>query len=303
MATLRNDLVAATQGLAMGSANVVPGVSGGTVALIVGIYARLVNAIAAFDMELLALVRRGRLREAAEHVDFRFLFALGVGNVIAIVSLAKLLTWLILNKPVPTWSLFFGLIVASAFLVFRQVGRWTAGTLAAALAGAAFTFWLSGLLPGEASHGFVALFLSGVVAICAAILPGISGSFVLVILGQYLFVLQSIHERRLAALAIFAAGCASGLIAFAKALKYLLRERYALTMAFLCGLMAGSLRKIWPFKVEAPGQELLKLKHRVQLNVMPDSFDEAVAWALAMAALGIVVVLLADLLGRRASEE
>lgn len=290
MEFLRKDIPIILRGVLMGSAHVVPGVSGGTVALIVGIYARLVNAIALFDLELLSLLSRRKLKKAAEHIDLRFLLALGFGIGTAIVSLARLITWLILHKPVPTWSLFFGLILASTLLVVRMVKRWSFPPIAAAAAGAAFAYWLSGLLPGEASHSYPTLFFSGVVSITAMILPGISGSFILVVLGQYLYVLTAIHERNLLVIVVFAAGCGVGLIAFTKILKALLRDHPDATMGALCGLMLGSLRKIWPFKVEAAGQEMLKAKHRVQINFLPDSFDEAAAWALGMAVLGILAV-------------
>ena len=296
--SLKEDLSIAARGVLMGSADVVPGVSGGTVALIVGIYERLISAIAAFDATLLTLVLARRWNDAMRHVDFRFLAALGSGIAVAVLSLAKLISWLILNKPIPTWSFFFGLILASAFLVYRQIERWRAGEIAAAIAGAAFAYWLSGLMPAEAPHGPLVLYLSGAIAICATILPGISGSFVLVLLGQYLFVLEAIHERRIATLAIFAAGCGSGLIAFTKLLKVLLRDWHGQTMAFLVGLMGGSLRKIWPFKIEAPGQELLKAKHRIRTNFLPDAIDESVLWAIGLTLVGIALVFIVDRFGR-----
>jgi len=296
--SFKEDLSIAARGVLMGSADVVPGVSGGTVALIVGIYERLVSAIAAFDATLITLVLARRWNDALRHIDFRFLAALGTGIGVAIISLAKLITWLILTKPIPTWSFFFGLILASACLVYRQVDRWRAGEIAGMLAGAAFAYWLSGLLPGEAPHGPLVLFFSGMVAICAMVLPGISGSFVLVLLGQYLFILDAIHERKIATLAVFAAGCGTGLIAFTKLLKILLRDWRSQTMAFLVGLMAGSLRKIWPFKIEAPGQEMLKAKHRIRTNFLPDSLDESVLWAIGLTVAGIALVFLVDYLGR-----
>jgi len=300
---LRKDIPIVLRGVLMGAADVVPGVSGGTVALIVGIYARLVNAIASFDLELLSLLSQRKIEKAAEHIDLRFLVALGTGIGTAIVSLAKLITWLILSRPVPTWSLFFGLILASTFLVFRMVKRWSPLAVAAAAAGAAFAYWLSGLLPGEASHSSPALFFSGMVAITAMILPGISGSFILVVLGQYLYVLTAIHERNLLVIIVFAAGCAVGLIAFTKILKILLRQAHNPTMGALCGLMLGSLRKIWPFKVEAAGQEMLKAKHRVQINFLPDSFDETTVWALGMSVLGILAVLVIERMAGNKSEK
>lgn len=299
MEFLRKDIPIVLRGVLMGAADVVPGVSGGTVALIVGIYTRLINAIASFDLELLSLLGQRKIEKAAEHIDLRFLIALGAGIGTAIVSLAKLITWLILNKPVPTWSLFFGLILASTFLVYRMVKRWSLAPIAAAAAGAASAYWLSGLLPGEASHSYPVLFFSGMVAICAMILPGISGSFILVVLGQYLYVLTAIHERNLLVLIVFAAGCGVGLIAFTKILKILLSKHLNPTMGALCGLMLGSLRKIWPFKVEAAGQEMLKAKHRVQINFLPDAFDETTAWALGMAVLGIVAVAAIERLARK----
>lgn len=281
-------------GLLMGSAHVVPGVSGGTVALIVGIYTRLIDAIAAFDAQLLFLLRERKLREAAAHVDLRFLAALGAGMGAAIVSLAKLITWCILNKPVPTWSLFFGLILASAVLVFRQVHRWNPAAGAAAAVGAVATYWICGLLPAEAAHTPLALFIAGAISISAMILPGISGSFVLVLLGHYTHVLTAVHQVKIGVLAAFGAGCAVGIIAFSKLLKFLLHRFYDVTMAFLCGMMIGALRKVWPFKLDAPGQEMIKAKHRIQFNVLPDAFDETALWALGMAVLGIILVIATD---------
>ncbi len=294
MKKYREDVVTVLRGVMMGSAHVVPGVSGGTIALIVGIYGQLINAISAFDLTLINLLSRGKWRKAAEHIDLRFLAALGFGTGVAIVSLAKLITWLILNKPIPTWSLFFGLILASAWHVSRFVERWNGRVLVTAAVGAAFAYWVSGLLPGETAKTSLSLFLAGVVSISAMILPGISGAFVLVVLGKYRMVLEAIHQFDLSVLVVFGLGCAIGLIMFAKLLKLLIRHWEPETMAFLCGLMAGSLRKIWPFKIEAPGQELLKAKHRVTMNYLPDAFNETAIWAIIMVAVGAAIVLLAE---------
>lgn len=301
--SFKEDLSIALRGVLMGSADVVPGVSGGTVALIVGIYERLISAIASFDATLVALILAQRWKDVLRHIDFRFLAALGTGIAVAVLSLAKIITWLILNKPIPTWSFFFGLILASAILVYRQIPRWRNGEIITLIVGAAFAYWLSGLLPAEAPHGPLVLFASGAVAICATILPGISGSFVLVLLGQYLFVLDAIHERSITTLAVFAAGCGTGLIVFTKLLKVLLRDWRSQTMAFLVGLMGGSLRKIWPFKIEAPGQELLKAKHRIRTNFLPDVIDESVLWAIGLTLAGIAIVFLVDRFGRQASND
>jgi putative membrane protein len=293
----RSDIGIFLRGAAMGSADVVPGVSGGTVALILGIYRRLIEAVAAFDLTLLQLVKAQQWHRAAEHIDLRFLAALGAGIGCAVISLAKLISFLLLNHPVPTWSFFFGLILASTLLVMRRVERWHGVAWLCAGVGALFAFWLSGLLPGETGGGYPALFFSGMVAISAMILPGISGSFILVLLGKYHQVIGAIMALDIPTLIVFAAGCGIGLIAFTKLLKLLLARHESLTMAFLTGLMLGSLRKVWPFKSAAPGQEALKPKHRVQINFLPDSFDEAALWALALAIIGLGAVLLLERLG------
>lgn len=278
----------------MGAADVVPGVSGGTVALIVGIYSRLVGALASFDKTWLGLVREKRFAEAARHIDLYFLLTLLAGIATSILAFSKIILWCIAERPIPTWSLFLGLVLGSMAHVLKLIDRWSAWAVAAFVAGTVFAYWLCGLLPAEASHGLLTIFLSGAVAICAMILPGISGSFVLVVLGQYVFVLEALHRRDLAIVFVFCAGCATGLLSFSKLLRYMLREHGPATMAALCGLMLGSLRKVWPFKVEGPGQEFLPAKHRVLVNVVPDSFTSDAGWALAMAVLGVAIVLLVE---------
>lgn len=298
----REDFGIFSRGVLMGAADVVPGVSGGTIALIVGIYPRLIRAIGSFDAELLRLAAKGDLAAAARHIDLRFLVVLGSGIALAILTLAKLVTWLILNKPVTTWSLFFGFILGSTLLVVGMVGRWNASRVAAAAAGAALAYWICGLLPGETGGGLPALFFSGMIAICAMILPGISGAFVLVLLGKYRLVLEALHQRDVVVVVVFSAGCAIGLIAFTKLLRVLLARWEGVTMAFLCGLMAGSLRKIWPFKMDAAGQEFLEAKRRIQINFVPDAFDATSLWALGLAVAGVLLVIGIEKLGRRTRE-
>ncbi|MDP3541311.1 MAG: DUF368 domain-containing protein [Elusimicrobiota bacterium] len=298
----REDLGIFARGVLMGAADVVPGISGGTIALIVGIYPRLILALGAFDGELLRLAVRRDFAGAARRVDLRFLAALGSGIALAILTLAKAVTWLILNKPVTTWSLFFGLILGSTVLVIGLVGRWNASRVLAAGAGAALAYWICGLLPGETGGGLLALFASAMIAISAMILPGISGAFVLVLLGKYRLVLEALHQRDFVVIAVFCAGCAIGLIAFTKLLRALLARWEGATMAFLCGLMAGSLRKIWPFKMDAAGQELLEAKRRIQLNFVPDALDATALWALALAVAGVLLVIGIEKLGRRPRE-
>lgn len=310
-ASLAGDLVHVGRGLLMGAADIVPGVSGGTVALILGIYERLVTAISRFDLEAADLVRRGAWREAAEHVDLRFLVALGAGIGIGLASLAGLMHYLLEHEMSATFGAFFGLILASSLIVARLVERWGAGEIAGAAAGAAFAYWLTGLVPAQADMSYGYLFLCGMIAICAMILPGISGAFVLLILGVYYDVTGvlkglaagDVTVAGVLVVVVFAAGAATGLLGFSKLLRWLLEHFHSKTMAVLCGFMLGSLRRIWPFKVEigfAPGREF---RDRVFANVAPWNFDGGVVAPLLLCIAGIALVLALERIGsdRRAT--
>jgi putative membrane protein len=303
----RGDVGMAVRGFLMGGADIIPGVSGGTVALILGIYRRLVGAISSFDLTLLDLVRRGEIRKAAEHVDLRFLVALGAGIVTGIVSLASLMHHLLTDPATRTLTLagFFGLILASGVLVGRMVQRWAGGTVVLAVAGTVFAYGITGLqsLTVEPSAGYI--FMSGAIAICAMILPGISGAYILLLLGMYIHVTGAIKgipkgdlsSENLVTIAVFCAGCGLGLLAFSKVLKWLLSIYEAPTMAVLCGFMIGSLRKIWPFKRDlSPHEEELKLKRFA--NELPDALDGPVLAAIGIAALAVVTVFVVDRIAR-----
>lgn len=309
------DALQLARGLMMGGADIVPGVSGGTVALILGIYERLVTALSHFDLKLFELLASRRWRKAVAHVDLRFLVALGGGIVIGVGSLAKLMNYLLLHQPVPTWSLFFGLILASAILVARMIERWSAATALLLVAGAWFAWWLVGQTPADASGSYAYLFFTGAVAICAMILPGISGAYIMLIMGQYEHVTGKISQfvdglrlifagnlsgaadhitaDTLLTLILFALGCAVGLLSFSKLLRWLLARHEALTMAVLCGFMFGSLRKIWPFKKDLT-PEIEDLKHKLFTNTFPKQFDGEVVLALLLAIGAIVFVLAVD---------
>jgi putative membrane protein len=291
----------------MGGADIIPGVSGGTVALILGIYERLVTAISRFDLALLGKLRQGRWAEAAAHVDLRFLVALGCGILTGVVGLASLMNYLLEHQLQPTLAVFFGLILASSLLVARAVERWNAAGLILALLGASFAWWLVAqpFMTGSDTYGY--LFLCGMVAICAMILPGISGAFILLIMGEYYYVtgvIRSLKDGQVTletvlVLAMFAAGCAIGLLGFSKFLRWLLARRHAETMAVLCGFMIGSLRKIWPFKqAPAPG-EAVDLRHGQLRNAWPDAIDAQVVLVIVLAVLAIGFVLALDWLTRR----
>ena len=290
-----NYLNIAIKGFCMGAADVVPGVSGGTMAFILGIYEDLLNAIRSFDLTFLRLLSSFKIREALEHTSWRFLLALGSGILFAIFTLAKLISWLLFNYPIFIWSFFFGLVLASVVTVVRHINNWTPALFVVALLGTAGAYVLVGLMPAVTPNAPWFLFLSGAVAICAMILPGISGSFILVLLGKYQYVLDAVNNRDFITLFLVAAGAVAGLTIFSRFLGWLFRKYHDLTIALLCGLMLGSLRKVWPWKridylADVQGQILSTLEN----NIMPQVFDREVVLALALALTGICLVLLLE---------
>jgi len=284
-------LVLALKGFCMGAADVVPGVSGGTMAFILGIYEELIGAIRSFDARFLRLLMSMRFREAAGHARWKFVGAVGAGILCAVFSLARLLSWLLHNHPVPVWAFFFGLIVASLFTVSRRIRRWRPRVPGGILLGAAGTYLLVGVVPMSTPDAPWFLFLSGAVAICAMILPGISGAFILVLLGKYLFVLEAVSHRDLVTLGLVAAGAAAGLIAFSRLLGWLFQRFHDATIAFLTGLMLGSLRKIWPWKETATPAGGDAGATAVPANVLPAQWTPEVALALVLALAGFLAVV------------
>lgn len=310
----------------MGGADVIPGVSGGTVALIVGVYERLVGALSNFDLALLGHLRQRQWRAAVQHVDLAFLVALGSGVVLGISSLASGMNYLLAHHALLTWACLFGMILGSSLLVARMVQPWSARAAAAAIIGTVFAYWLVGLLPTTPPPGYGYVFLCGAVAICAMILPGISGAFILVLLGMYYPITEVLREtlkgqitaEGLLMILVFCSGCAIGLLSFCKVLRWLLHHHETLTLATLGGFMVGSLRKIWPFKQDVttlahlerlglPEEELtlfqstpdqLDLKYRVFENYLPQQLNAEVAAAVALAVLGVGIVLLLDYVSR-----
>lgn len=286
----------------MGGADIIPGVSGGTVALILNIYQRLVTAISRFDLTLLGLIKRKQFKEAAEYIDFRFLLTLGIGIAGGIVGLASLMHFLLEEHQQPTYGAFLGLIAGSSFLVARMVPRWTMENLGALVAGAVIAWVVVGLpITNNPPEGYAYLFVCGTIAICAMILPGISGAFILLILGQYTeitgmlkqFLKLDWNADIIVSLTIFCLGCAVGLIGFSKLLKWLLNRYEPPMLALLCGFMAGSLRRIWPFKIDLKPDET-KLKLKQYENIWPESWTTAEWTTLGLAVAALVLVLMLD---------
>lgn len=241
----------------MGAADVVPGVSGGTVALILNVYERLVSAITRANKTLVTHLLKRDLRAAADHIDFRFVAALGIGIAIGILSLARLMHFLLDQHELRTYSVFCGLILASTLIVARRVVTWKPAVVGYLLIGIVGAAWLTGLEALESPPtGRLYIFACGMIGICAMILPGISGSFILLILGKYKYItglLKSLVHgdfsvSTLLTIFVFCLGCLTGLLAFSRILKWVLAKHHDVTMAILCGFMLGSLRKLWPIR-------------------------------------------------------
>ena len=254
---MRGVLLTVFRGVLMGSADIVPGVSGGTVALVLGIYLRLVASIRA-GSSAIGYVLRGDLRTARARlgeIEWGFLIALLSGILIAIAALAHVIETLLEDHPIPMAGLFLGLVVGSLVVAWRLVDHWDARRVAIGVAAAAVTFVLLGLQESTSTdaadnasgYSLLAYFLAGAIAICAMILPGVSGSFLLVMLGMYGSVLGAVNDRDLVVLAVFAAGCVVGLGLFSQLLHWALGTHYRVVMAILVGLMVGSTRVLWPW--------------------------------------------------------
>jgi putative membrane protein len=236
------------RGLLMGAADIVPGVSGGTMAFITGIYDTLLASIRAFDLVFLGKLFRREFAGAWEHVNGVFLSALLVGIATSIFSLAQIVSWLLEHYPVPLWAFFFGLILASALVLLREVAQWTVTVVIILIVGGAIALFIALSPVVQLDVGLAGVFLAGFVAICAMILPGISGSFILVLLGMYSTVLVAIKSLDLLFILVFLLGAGSGLLCFSRLLHWLLHRFHQPTMALLTGFLFGSLAVVWPWK-------------------------------------------------------
>ena len=233
----------------MGAANVIPGVSGGTVAFITGIYERLINALKNIDLVAIKLLLSGRLREFAGKVDFAFLVVLFLGVFVSILSLAKLLEIAFVQYETLTLSFFFGLIIASVIAVAKQISKVSVAVVVSFLVGSAIAIGIAFLPPAQPNESFLYLIICGVAAVCSMILPGLSGSYILLLMGNYLLVLKAISSLEVKILAPIAIGCVVGLVALSRVLSYLFSKFKDETVAILSGFVAGSLLIIWPWKI------------------------------------------------------
>jgi putative membrane protein len=236
------------RGMAMGAADIVPGVSGGTIALLTGIYERLIDAIKSVGWDTLVTLKQKGVKAAWQQIDGTFLLSILAGAATSIILLSKVLHYFIESQPIMLWSFFFGLVVASVAYVIKQVESWNLARATLLVLGTLVAGFISLSAPTEIEVTSISLFFAGSIAICAMILPGISGSFILLLMGLYGFIITAIKSFDVTSLGIFASGCLVGIMLFSRVLSWLLQRYHSATMALLSGFMVGALIKLWPWK-------------------------------------------------------
>jgi putative membrane protein len=288
------------KGISIGTANVIPGVSGGTMAVITGIFEKLLNTVKSFNPNALKLLLKGDITELKKQIDFPFVIAIGTGMVIAIFTMAKLFGFLFDHYPVLVWAFFFGLIAPSIYYVSKSVDKWSAPVILSFAIGAVAALSLAFLSPAVENKSFMYVLLCGVLSISAMILPGISGSFVLILMGNYqLIVLKSISAMDMSILIPFGLGCVAGLIAFAHLLSYIIKRFKNPATAVLTGFVVGSLIFVWPWKtavfaLDSMGQILQRKGENVVLKYdrfIPDNLDTETVLAISLAIIGALIVI------------
>ncbi|MGX9416457.1 DUF368 domain-containing protein [Vibrio sp. WJH972] len=289
------------KGMAMGAADVVPGVSGGTIAFITGIYDTLLESIRRINPSLVTLLRQSGVKAAFQHINGFFLIALFGGIFTSILTLAKLISWLLTTHPVPLWSFFFGLILVSVYHIGKQIESFSLTRILGFLAGLGFAYTITVLQPMSMSPTSFNFMIAGSIAICAMILPGISGSFILLLLGMYQPVLNAVKLFQFSPLVLFMSGCVIGLLSFSHLLSWLLKHARDVTLITLTGLMVGTLPKIWPWKetitwrTNSHGEQV----PLIQNNLTPSAYEAitsqpsqlSLALILMVMAIGFVLLL------------
>ncbi len=295
------------KGMAVGIANIIPGVSGGTIALITGIFERLINAIKSFDLKAAQLLFKGNWKAFAQKTDFYFLLALFAGIVIAIVALARIFDFLFHHYPVYIWAYFFGLVLSSVYYVGKTVEKWKAATIVSFVVGTAFAIAISLINPATANDNFFYLILCGVVAICSMILPGLSGSFVLILMGNYqLIAIDAINNRDLGIIIPVGIGAVAGLIAFSHVLSWVFKRYKDQTIAMLTGFILGSLGILWPWKepdylTNAAGEVVMKHGEKVIARysmILPQQINTEVIFGIVFIILGILSIVVVEYLAQ-----
>lgn len=291
-----NYLIICLKGIAMGAADVVPGVSGGTIAFISGIYEELITSINNINLQALKILKTEGIKKAWQHVNGNFMAALFLGIGISILSLAKLVHYLLDENPIMVWSFFFGLVVASIIFVGKQIKVWDIKAIVGFAAAAILAYYIT-TLPAMTQHGgYFYMFISGALAICAMILPGISGAFILVLLGSYGTILGALSTFDIKTIAVFILGIIVGILSFARLLKYLFTHYENLTLAILTGFILGSLNKIWPWKMVTEIKKIGDKTIVLDKSTSPFNYDgdPQILWAVGLAVIGFLTIFLLE---------
>lgn len=296
--SLKDYVLLVLKGMGMGAADVVPGVSGGTIAFIVGIYDELINSIKSINGQSLKLFITGKFAAFWEMINGSFLFSILLGIGISVFSLAKVITWLLVEHPILVWSFFFGLVLASTWFVAKDIKGWNWKTVSGFVVGAALAYYITIATPAKTPEYLWFIFLCGAIAICAMILPGISGSFILVLLGKYFFIMDAVKTFDLTVIAVFGAGAVIGITSFSRILSYALKHVRNITLAVLSGFMLGSLNKVWPWKetvaTTVDGHELI-----IENNILPNAY---IAEAVVLMLVGFFLVYFLEKLSMKVSK-
>lgn len=299
---MREIITTIFKGMAMGAANVIPGVSGGTIALITGIFERLINAIKSFNGVAIKLLFSGNIKALIKHIDFWFLVSVFGGIGIAIISLARLFEFLFEHYPVYIWSFFFGLVLASVYFVGKTIKKWDVSVIVAFIVGTAIAVFISILTPASENSSIFYLIVCGVVAVCSMILPGLSGSFVLILLGNYqLVMITAVNNFDLKILLPVVFGAAVGLLVFSHGLSWLLKKYHNQTLAVLTGFILGSLGILWPWK-EAQTQNFEGKIKTVGYDWLLPEINTAFYLAMLFILLGILSIWLTEYLGSKSNK-
>lgn len=292
----------------MGAANVVPGVSGGTIALITGIFEELIHSIKSFNIEAIKLFFSGKFKAFAQHINLNFLISVFLGIAVSILSIAKLFGYLLENQPVYIYATFFGLILASLYFVGKTVNKWNISSLVSFVVGAIIAILLTILEPAQENSALYYLFICGIVATCSMILPGLSGSFVLILMGNYqLVMIDAVNDLNLQILLPVVVGAGFGLIAFSNILSWVFKKFRDQTIAILTGFILGSLGILWPWKTEKfvtdpSGLPLIKDGEKIvegyQWNI-PEQMNQEVLLAILFVLVGIGIIWLTEVLAAK----
>ena len=300
---LKDYLIISLKGLAMGAADAVPGVSGGTIAFISGIYEELINSISNINAHLIKSLFTKGIKPFWQQLNGNFLIALLAGIMVSFVSVMRLAKYLLENHPVLIWSFFFGLIVASIFFVGKQIQKWSLAVIISLIIGAFIAFYITTLPASSNNENPWFLFIAGAIAICAMILPGISGAFILIILGAYKALSDAFHDFDIKKILIFASGALVGLLSFSHLLKWLFKHYHNITLAVLTGFIFGSLNKVWPWKKTLTWHTNSEgIKSAVlQESVSPFSFDgnNQLLFAIILMILGFLTIFILEKVGNK----